>query len=767
MKLDRTLWLAGVAVVALAAPATAKAADTSDAALTADAAADDPKDGPTEDIIVTAQKRSQTLIDVPLSVSVVSGDTLEHLQATNFQDYLKLVPGLQLNQGTTGFGRLILRGVNTGGVASTVGVYVDDTPFGSSSSLANGAILAGDFDTFDVARVEVLRGPQGTLYGASSLGGVLKFVTNAPQMDRVVVRARAGIEAVKGGDASYYGNAVVNLPLAGNLAFRASGTYRRDGGFIDSTGVTTTDLFGNSFTTRTAKNVSGSRTYGGRAALLYQASPDFSVQLSAIIQNIENDAPSVIDTDPATMRPLYGDYVRSVFSANDSRIRYRVYNGLVNWDFGGVTLTSSTSYATLTQNFHTDLTYNLSGYLSLVLGAPNELYLQQTTRVRKFTQELRLSSSGDGPIEWLVGGYYNNEKGLIDQRYVPVTPGTMTEITSFPLLAVAKLSSNYEEIAGFGNLTVHLGPSVSIDLGGRYSHNDQSATQSQDGALAGGAATYPAAKSSDDVFTYSVAPKFKFSDRGSVYLRVARGFRPGGPNVLPPSPPAGTPSSFDSDTLTSYEAGIKFETDDRSFALDLAAFHIYWDRIQIYAVINGFGLNVNGTSAKSDGLEFTATFRPAPGFDLAINGAYTDARLNGDTDPLLVSGVKGDPLPYTPKYSIGVNGDYRWALGGSAEAFLGGSLRFLSKQKGAFDPDYKAAYGHQSNIPSYAVVDLRAGLDFGKFTVEVYAKNLNNALGITSVNSLTANGLPLLPNGAVGTGVIRPRTVGINLTAGF
>ena len=142
------------------------------------------------EIVVTAQKREQLLVDVPQSISVISGDTLENQQATSFQDYLNLVPGLQLDQSTPGAGRLILRGLNTGGVASTVAVYVDETPFGSSSALVNGGVLAGDFDTFDIDRIEVLRGPQGTLYGASSLGGLLKFVTNEPDPGKFEGRAR-------------------------------------------------------------------------------------------------------------------------------------------------------------------------------------------------------------------------------------------------------------------------------------------------------------------------------------------------------------------------------------------------------------------------------------------------------------------------------------------------------------------------------------------------------------------------------------------------
>ncbi|MGE5564323.1 MAG: TonB-dependent receptor plug domain-containing protein [Bacillota bacterium] len=188
--------LAGTCAIFAAGPAYGQDVTTQAAAaqpLPAQAQADQNA------IIITAQKRAQLLLDVPQSVTVVSGGTLEQQHANSFQDYLKLVPGLQLDQSRAGEGRLILRGVNTGGVASTVGVYVDETPFGSSSGLVNGAVLAGDFDPFDLSRIEVLRGPQGTLYGASSLSGVLRFVTNAPSTERFETRARAGIETVSGG----------------------------------------------------------------------------------------------------------------------------------------------------------------------------------------------------------------------------------------------------------------------------------------------------------------------------------------------------------------------------------------------------------------------------------------------------------------------------------------------------------------------------------------------------------------------------------------
>ena len=151
-------------------------------------------------IVVTAQRRAQILAEVPQAVSNIGEETLQRQNARSFQDYAALVPGLTLTQENPGETRLIIRGVNTGGVSATVATYVDDTPFGASGAQSNSGILAGDFDTFDVARIEVLRGPQGTLYGTNSLGGVLKFVTALPSVDAFELRAQAGIEDTRYGE---------------------------------------------------------------------------------------------------------------------------------------------------------------------------------------------------------------------------------------------------------------------------------------------------------------------------------------------------------------------------------------------------------------------------------------------------------------------------------------------------------------------------------------------------------------------------------------
>ena len=704
-----------------------------------------------EDVVVTAQKRVQVLIDVPQSVSVIGGETLERQQAFSFQDYAKLVPGLQLAQSNPGEARIVLRGINTGGVAATVATYIDETPFGSSSGQVNAAILAGELDTFDVARLEVLRGPQGTLYGASSLGGVLKFVTNAPSTDRVEARGRASLESVKGGDLSYMGSALVNLPLSGSFAIRASGFYRDYSGFIDGVGTGGSDV---------ARDINGSKSYGGRVSALFKPNDGVSIRLTAILQNLDSDAETSVASDPATLKTLYGGLTQSQYVPEYTNIAYRLYNAAVDLDLGFASLTSSTSYSTLKQSLRDDLTVAYGSQLGLyddATGPIADVGLVQHTDVERFTQELRLASPASDTFEWLVGGYYNHEKGEILQRIDVYEQNTLTIFDGVPQLADIFSRSRYKEFAGFANGTLHVGPRFDLTFGGRYSHNDQDADQGGTGLLA---PPVLSSASKEDVFTWQVAPNFKFARNGAIYARVSKGFRPGGPNIVPPGAPTDI-KTYESDSLISYEVGMKAETDDRSFAIDLAAFHIDWSDIQLFAQIDDFGVNANGGKAKSDGVEFTATLRPTRGYTVSINGAYTDARLRDDTDPL-VGGRDGDQLPFTPRYAVSVNEDYQWRLGGEAMAYVGGSLRFVGEQSGPYSPAALALIGRQYRLPSYTVADLRAGVELGRFSIEAYAKNLTNAVGKTSVS-----GEGNLPFGAVATGVIRPRVIGITLGAGF
>ena len=737
------------------------------------------------EIIVTAQKRTQTLQEIPQSISVVGGEKLEQLQATSFVDYAALVPGLSLQQLNPGKTRIVLRGINTGGASPTAAVYIDETPFGPSTGQSNGAVLAGDIDTFDIERVEVLRGPQGTLYGANSLGGLLKFVTVQPKLGTFEGRAQAGAEITKGGDESWNANGVINVPLGETLALRASGYYRDIGGYIDTVGIN-------------RKNANDYQSYGGRASLLFKPSDAFSVRLTGIVQNIRSNSQGTFDADPLTLEPLATDpntgastdgrMTRSEFYPEQNNVDYRLYTGTIDYDFGPVSLTSVSSYGTLTQREAYDVTYTLPGVADSIFGGedvpPLGITFPALAGQKKFTQEIRLQSAASESFEWLIGGYYTHEKGRLSQRYQPfvlatgaaydpsltLPAGPNGENVTFPQFLTANLNADYKEYAGFGSVTWYVVPGFDITAGARYSHNKQRTRTALDGSylFLVGSPVIPdvnVGASSENVFTWSVAPRFELSENTTLYARVAKGYRPGGPNVVPPNAPADYPREYRADTLISYEAGIRAETSDRTFAIDASLYYLDWREIQVLVaydtsigVVNADG---NGDSASSKGAEVTATLRPTKGLDVVLNVAYNDAKLDQDL-PAGQGGFKGDRLPYAPEWSANLSADYEWTLGDNSTAFIGGSVRLTSDQVTDFDAGYQGTFGRRLTIDSYAAVDLRAGVQFDRFNLSVYAKNLTNTLGLTSAGSFGTR-----PGTAVLVAPIRPRTIGFTLGAAF
>jgi outer membrane receptor protein involved in Fe transport len=739
-------------------------------------------DADQQTIIITAQKRAEPILKIPQSVTVVGGETLERQNARSFEDYLSQVPGLSLEQPTPGVSRLVLRGVNTGGVSSTVAVYVDETPFGSSTGLVNGAILAGDIDTFDMSRIEVLRGPQGTLYGASSLGGVLKFVTNEPKFGAFDLRARTGVEFVEGGGTGFNVNGMVNVPLGDVAAFRGSLFYRKDAGWIDAR----PDFLYFGLPTLSGKNINQSKVWGGRGSLLIKPTDKLSIRLTAISQDIKSHAPSYVEVDPDTLKPIDGEFKQTVFTEQPNELKYRVYNGTAEYDFGFATLLSSTSFDNEDQTFSTDLTSTFGTEFNLIFGPLNPGppfpfpkitdkilggFEDQQTNLKKFTQEFRLTSPSNDRFEWLLGGYYTHEDGLIDQL-LGATDYAAGERFTDPVLgnlATAILDSSYKEIAGFANATYHFTDQFDVTAGARLSHNKQSSTQSSAGnPIFVGAGSLVTNNSSESVFTYSVSPRFEITPTTAIYARVAKGYRPGGPNVVPPQAPAGVPRTFTADTLTSYEVGLKTDV-GRRVSFDASAYHLVWKNIQLFTQVDNFGVNINGSGAISNGFEASLSWRPLHGLSLGLNGAYIDAHLTADT-PVLVGGHDGDRLPYVPKTSFSLNGDYEWMLSPSIQAYVGGTLAYTGTQRDNFGANTSVAGFPaipQKHIPDYATVDLRSGVTFGRFSLEAYVKNLTNAKGVSSLATLTdqLTGANALPNNAIFAALSRPRTIGLTLTA--
>ncbi|TWB41147.1 TonB-dependent receptor [Nitrospirillum pindoramense] len=730
MRGTRAFLCAGVAALAANTGAWAQQAPDAAGPAAASAASD-----VLDEIIVTAQKRTERLIDVPQSVSAVSAEALQQAHAERLDDYFTRVPSAALVETQAGQARLILRGVNTGGVGATVATYVDETPYGSATSLANGAILTPDLDPSDLERVEVLRGPQGTLYGANSLGGLIKYVTVAPSTDGVHTAAEVSTETVAHGDTGWSGRASVNVPLADSLAVRASGFYRRDPGFIDD---------------QRGKDINDGRTYGGRVSALFRPTDALTLRGSVVVQNLDSNGTNQVDVDPMTLRPALGDYRQARVVAQPNDMRYRVYNLTGTYDFGPVQLLSSTSYSTLFQDALVDVSGLYGDLLTGAFGVPLGASQVQRVQQRRFTEEMRLASTDGGRLDWTVGGFYTRERNAIMQLINGVDNLSGAPIADFANLADARLNSRYEEYAGFASGTLHITDQIDLTVGGRYSHNEQDAVQLGSGPLAGDA-NYTAS-SSDGVFTYSVAPSFKPNEDTTLYVRVARGYRPGGPNVLPPTAPGAVPRQFGADTTTNYEIGVKSEAWGRRLSLELTGFYIDWNNIQLFSSVDGYGVNVNGGSARSRGIEASVTVKPMSGLTVSLNGALVDATLTSDAPPL-VGGLKGDRLPYSARYSSTLAVEYQRPLSGAVDGFAGVSWRYTGDRLSAFDTSYG-----QHHLSAYSQVDAHAGITMGPYRIEAFVRNLTDSRGILDVGTA---GSAL--DGNVTAAIVRPRSFGATL----
>lgn len=690
-----------------------------------------------QEIVVTAQKREERLLDVPQSVSVISPESLQAVHADRIADYFTRIPSATFVEAQAGQGRLVLRGINTGGVGASVATYVDETPYGSTTALANGAVLAPDIDPFDLQRIEVLRGPQGTLYGANSLGGLVKYVTVLPQTDALHFAAEAGFESVSQGNTGYSGRAAINLPVASTVAIRVSGFYRTDPSFID-------DVLKGS-------DVNDAETYGGRASILLQPTENFTLRGSIFVENLFSNGSNNYDGDPVTLAPTLGELKTRRVVSEPNRVKYRIYNITGEFDMGAVSLLSSSSLGTLDERLVSDASGLYGPLLTSIFETPLGVAIVGHLEQRRFTQELRLASSGKQMFEWTLGGYYSEERNQLDQSLDAVSDPDGGAVPGFDGLQLVGLGSRYKEVAGFASGTFHFSPKFDLTLGGRYSHNKQSVVQTGSGPLAGGDSSV-SGTSSENVFTYSIAPSFKPNANTTFYARVAKGYRPGGPNIIPPAAPTAVPRQFGSDTTTSYEVGVKAELLDRKLSVELSGFYIDWQNIQLLVDVGGFGVNTNAGGARSKGIEFTATLTPVTGLTLNANGAYVEAELTSAGSPFS-GGVKGDRLPYSPKFSSTVSVEYGQPLSDSVEGTLGMSWRYTGDRDSGFDP----ASG-QTRLPAYSQVDAHAGVTFNRFRLDAFVRNLTDSRGITNLGTA---GSAL--DGAISVAVIRPRSFGLSL----
>ena len=361
-----------------------------------------------QEVIVTAQKRAENLLDVPIPVTAISAQELVENNKLSLRDYYSSIPGLSINSNNLADTNLSIRGVTTGGLTNpTVGVTVDDVPFGSTTALGS-RTAAPDLDPSDLAQIEVLRGPQGTLYGASSLGGLLKYVTVDPSTNALTGCIAADLNGVQNGNEIGYGiRGGINVPVGDTFAIRASGFVRRDPGYVDNveTGV---------------NGVNRTQVDGGRIAALWRPSDAWYVKLSALYQDISADGASYVAYQP----PL-GDLQQSLLGGTGSYDhQIRSFAATVGGAFAGINMVSISGYSIDTYHGVNDLS-GYYGALANALYGVNGVAQYQHAETKKFTQELRFSGQLSERFDWLLGGFYTHEDTPTDDFYTAVDPVTL------------------------------------------------------------------------------------------------------------------------------------------------------------------------------------------------------------------------------------------------------------------------------------------------------------------------------------------------------
>jgi iron complex outermembrane receptor protein len=722
--------------------------------------------GPLDEIVVTASKRDEKLHDVAMSVTALGGDQLALRQETGFLDWAAQVPGLSLQTSNPAYSRLILRGQNVGSVGATIATTVDDIPFFMSGAQADGAFFSANVDTYDLQRIEVLRGPQGTLYGAAAEGGIIKYVTNLPNLNKVEGDVSLGGQSVDGGSTAGNIKGMINLPFWDNkAALRVSAVESQIPGWIDN------PQLGQS-------NINSGSSYSLRASLLVQPVSDFTARVTVFEQHLRTTGNNSVQAvgaaatpaaPPANQFQSIGNFVnnQALPFEEDNSLKYGALN--LAYDFHWATLMSATSYGRFNVHFSNDDSnlnlapgFTYGDFISGLYRQPALMKVDQVEFVHKFNQELRLTSDAGNTLfghgfDWQVGGYFTHESTTLTQPFEALDATNPSTILT-PALGGAIIPGDYKEHSFFADITYHFNTALDLELGGRSTDVKQNSQTNTECCILYGPTTtnFPPIYTSQTSTTWSVAPRWHINEDTLAYVRVATGFRPGGPNL--PTPTLPNPPSFKSDSTKNYEIGLRTDLFDKTFSIDMAVFYIDWKDIQILSIVNTpagpVGINGNSGSAKSKGVEWNFSWRPIAGLSIGLLGSYTDAYLTADAPGL--GAFSGEKLPYVPNVSTTLNVDYKWPAFGDWAAFVGGSETYTGSRYTGFSPSITVVEPHVK-LPVYNTLQLHLGLDNGHYNAELYGDNLNNSKGITDYSN---------SGGANQTGLvsfIQPRTIGIQV----
>ena len=750
-------------------------------------------------VVITATKRKEDARKVPLAVSVLSGEALQDNHVNDLSDLTRSVPNLSFSsQGGAGLSTLAIRGVSSQAGSATVSIYLDDVSLTTRNLYSQGS---AEPRFFDIDRVEVLRGPQGTLYGASSLGGTIKFISRQPDAKTFSGSAFGELSSTRHGGTNYQVQAVLNVPLVKDgVGLRVGVQTGHDSGIIDQVSPTTLQVVD--------KGINGTRWDVLKLALKAELPAGWSLTPALFHQRFRsNDIDTAYQTVGAYQLPAGAALPRLAFLQTSKVVREPANDTLsvpsltLQGDLGFASLTGVLSgYSRRFDRTQDGTAVNVPFIASVitdpalgatVAGLPSAVLLNN--KIRQTSLELRLASKdydpARGALTWLGGVYFAKTKTEVfdnepvyginaaftaaganindPAQLADSFPGAFTGDSSY----YSARHYNDKQSSLFGEITYHASETLRASLGVRVLRASQHFTREGDYYYAGGPTT-AVIDSNASATTPRLALGWDLSEQTTLYGNVAKGFRLGSANRPVPLTaivkqdlqtlglPATIPASFEPDSLWSYEFGSKSRLLGNRLSLNAALFHINWKNIQQNVILPnaGFDFETNVGRATVDGIELEGRWRASEALTLSAGASHVRAVFADDMPSLGsdASGLnvrKGDPIQGVPKYSMQLGFEVRFPAFAEAQAFVRGSGQWTGTSHGSFvraSPDYLR--------PGYFTADAAAGLTYDRWQFSVFAKNLTDNGRIIQVPSVQSVSQAYY---------LRPRTIGVTAAYDF
>jgi iron complex outermembrane recepter protein len=730
-----------------------------------------------EEVVVTATKRAETLIDVPVAVTAITMDQLQARGFNDYADYLNTIPNVWMQDIGPGQTQLYIRGlVAQGGSGFPVATYFGEAV---TSVVTNNGGFA-DLRLVDIERVEVLRGPQGTLFGANSLAGVLRIVPAAPNLAQVQLNSDIRGWATAHSDGfSGHAEGVFNLPIVTDqLGVRLVAYKDHIAGYIDNVVPATNPVdysasLGAPYGTLlipghaafTRKDINSEDVWGARLGVTWKPTDTLRLDLNYTQQGVRlNSEPPVQQTfgDYNVQRPL--DQFERGKSSEDERIGTFV----VNYDWARGTLTSATSYTDMRRFASQDISW-----LAVSVGLGAQLWaLQDRSKGTEFTQEIRVQSRGSAPLQWLAGYFYSNSQNNLGQNVPDYScPTCLPEVLAGQNFALrtagTPINAKQKQNSVFGDVSYDVSPHWTIGGGGRYLKDYIEAfALPGDGILGGGPATAtgPNGGGVTSIFNPSAYIRFKPNSDIMYYLQAARGFRSGTANQSlsfdPNGPCAASAAELGvgplsaPDKLWTYEAGLKSRWLDNRMATNLAVFHQKWDGVQLgTSQACGFQAVVNGGDASGNGAELEVNTQIAPALSANLSASWVHNKFDRVVPGLGYS--DGDRVPGAPEenLSAGLQYDFelnsRWKGYARGDYVYVGNVHYQFGQGGGSESFVQGGYG-QGNV--------RLALRRDTLSIELFGRNITDRRAAEATGDPASGGYTYL---------IRPREVGLELRYSF